>query len=167
MAGDRTIIFQKTNEVKLVAEIVKETITEIYPRYYPAGAVQYFLNLHSEERIMAAVTSEEIYLLAVDGIVVGTGSIRGNEIRRVFVRPSYQGNGYGSSLMDHLEAVIYENYSIVHLDASFPAEHMYIKRGYRISTYEKIETRNGDYLCYHTMEKAKTGSAALLEYRIS
>ena len=30
---------------------------------------------------------------------------------------------------------------------------MYLKRGYRIKTYEKIKTECGDYLCYHTMEK--------------
>ena len=30
---------------------------------------------------------------------------------------------------------------------------MYLKRGYQITSYEKIETENGDFLCYHTMEK--------------
>ena len=30
---------------------------------------------------------------------------------------------------------------------------MYLKRGYQIISYEKIATENGDFLCYHTMEK--------------
>lgn len=34
---------------------------------------------------------------------------------------------------------------------------MYLKRGYRIKTYEIIKTEGGDYLCYHTMEKAADG----------
>lgn len=55
--------------------------------------------------------------------------------------------------MDLLEARIFENYPKVHVDASFPAECMYLKRGYQITSYEKIETKNGDFLCYHTMEK--------------
>lgn len=55
--------------------------------------------------------------------------------------------------MDLLEARIFENYPRVHVDASFPAESMYLKRGYQIVSYEKIETENGDFLCYHTMEK--------------
>ena len=29
--------------------------------------------------------------------------------------------------------------------------------GKRFTTYEKIETGGGDYLCYHTMEKAADG----------
>ncbi len=46
---------------------------------------------------------------------------------------------------------------LVHIDASFPAESMYLKRGCWLKTYEKIETEGGDYLCYHTMEKRWMG----------
>lgn len=137
------------------AVIAKETIQKVYPRYYPPGAVQFFLDLHSEARIEEAVSSEEIYLAAVQGNIIGTGSIRKNEICRLFILPEYQGKGYGSRLMDLLEAKIFEKYTKVHVDASFPAESMYLKRGYQMISYEKIETENGDFLCYHTMEKEK------------
>lgn len=138
-----------------VANVVKETVQEVYPRYYPSGAVQFFLDLHSRKRIEEAMSREEIYLASVQGKVIGTGSIRKNEICRLFILPKYQGRGYGSSLMDLLEARIFENYPKVHVDASFPAESMYLKRGYQITSYEKIETENGDFLCYHIMEKRK------------
>lgn len=55
--------------------------------------------------------------------------------------------------MDILVKRILEKYGKVHVDASFPAENMYFKRGYEIVAFEKIKTENGDYLCYHTMEK--------------
>lgn len=32
-------------------------------------------------------------------------------------------------------------------------EGIYLKRGYRLVSYEKIETENGGFLCYHIMEK--------------
>ena len=89
--------------------------------------------------------------------IVGTGSIRGNEICRLFILPEHQAKGYGNRLMDFLEDMVFRKYQAVHIDASFPAESMYLKRGYRIKTYEKIETGGGDYLCYHTMEKAAGG----------
>ena len=101
------------------------------------------------------MSSEEIYLVMVHGNIIGTGSIRKNEICRLFILPEYQGRGYGNRLMDLLEARIFENYPKVHVDASFPAEGMYLKRGYQITSYEKIETENGDFLCYHTMEKER------------
>ena len=152
-------MFESDIELKLadcpeqVAAIVKETIQKVYPHYYPLGAVQFFLDLHSEARIEEVMYSEEIYLAMVQGNIVGTGSIRKHEICRLFILPEYQRKGYGSRLMDLLEARIFENYPKVHVDASFPAECMYLKRGYQITSYEKIKTKNGDFLCYHTMEK--------------
>ena len=140
-----------------VAEIVEKTIRAVYPHYYPSGAVQFFLDLHNERRIREALAREDIYFAVVQGKIVGTGSIRGNEICRLFILPEYQAKGYGSKLMDLLEDMIFRKYQVVHVDASFPAESMYLKRGYRIKTYEKIETGGGDYLCYHTMEKAADG----------
>ena len=136
-----------------VAEIVKKTISAVYPHYYPSGAVRFFLNLHNEDGIRRAADREEIYFAVVQGEVVGTGSIRGNEICRLFILPEYQAKGYGSRLMDLLEDMVFGQYRAVHIDASFPAERLYLKRGYRIKTYEIIETEDGDYLCYHTMEK--------------
>lgn len=136
-----------------VAEIVERTIRAVYPHYYPSGAVQFFLDLHSEQRIREALSIEDIYFAVVQGEIVGTGSVRGNEICRLFILPEYQAQGYGSRLMDMLEDIVFGRYKTVHIDASFPAEGMYLKRGYRIKTYEKIETEGGDYLCYHTMEK--------------
>lgn len=137
----------------IVSGIVEKTIQNVYPYYYPSGAVQFFLDLHSEPRIEEVMSSEEIYLAMVQGNIIGTGSIRKNEICRLFILPEYQRKGYGSGLMDLLEARIFENFPKVHVDASFPAENMYLKRGYQIASYEKIETENGDFLCYHTMEK--------------
>ena len=99
------------------------------------------------------MSSEEIYLVMAQENMIGTGSIQKNEICRLFILPEYQGRGYGSRLMNLLEERIFENYPKVHVDASFPAESMYLKRGYQIVSYEKIEAENGDFRCYHTMEK--------------
>lgn len=141
-----------------VHSIVSSAISEVYPRYYPQGAVAFFLSLHCEENIGRAMEQEEIYLLEAGECKVGTGTIRGNEICRLFIRPEYQGQGYGSLLMDWLEERIFALHPCVHVDASFPAEAMYLKRGYRIASYEKLAVSNGDFLCYHTMEKLRVAA---------
>lgn len=74
---------------------MKETIQKIYPGYYPSGAVQFFLDLHSKAGIEKAMSSEEIYLVIVQGKIIGTGSIRKNEICRLFILPEYHGKGIG------------------------------------------------------------------------
>lgn len=152
---DLNIELRQTQDSAAVARIAAETVRAIYPRYYPAGAVEFFVELHSEMEVEKLKNKEEIFLVSVQGEIVGTGSIRRNEICRLFILPEYQGKGYGSWLMDRLEERIFEKYGKVHVDASFPAESMYFKRGYKIISFEKIETKNGDYLCYHTMEKMK------------
>lgn len=149
------IELRQTEDSAMVAKIAAETIRAIYPRYYPAGAVEFLAELHSQMEVEKVKNKEEIFLAAVQSEIVGTGSIRKNEICRLFILPEYQGKGYGSRLMDILEKRIFEKYGKVHVDASFPAESMYLKRGYEIIAFEKIETINGDYFCYHTMEKVE------------
>ncbi|MCI9597066.1 MAG: GNAT family N-acetyltransferase [Firmicutes bacterium] len=154
--SQKTIKLEPAASAALVETIVKETIKAIYPHYYPAGAVEFFLDLHAEKQIKEALLKEEIYLAVAQGVTVATGSVRRNEICRLFVLPEHQNKGYGSQLMDLLEEKIFENHETVHVDASFPAEAMYLKRGYSFVSYERIETENGDFLCYHIMEKRAT-----------
>ena len=45
-----------------------------------------FLDLHNEQRIWEALAREDIYFAEVQGKIVGTGSIRGNEICRLYER---------------------------------------------------------------------------------
>ena len=54
-------MFESGIELKLadcpeqVAAIVRETIQKVYPHYYPSGAVQFFLDLHSEARVLKII----------------------------------------------------------------------------------------------------------------
>ena len=84
------IIQATTEHFRDVRRITRETITAIYPRYYPAGAVQFFLDHHSDERIQADIASGKVYLLCADGVAAGTVTVSGNEILRLFVLPEYQ-----------------------------------------------------------------------------
>ncbi len=153
--GKNLITLLRETNPQTAVQIASETIKMVYPKYYPSGAVSFFLDLHNENRVKAAMNTEEVYLLEINNVVVGTGSIRGNEICRLFILPKYQGKGYGSKMMDLLEEKIFKKYEEVKADASFPAESMYFKRGYQIQSYERIETENKDVLCYHTMIKKK------------
>ncbi len=143
-----------TEHFDIVKNIVRTTIESIYPNYYPSGAVDFFLQHHSDNNIKEAIKRNSVFLLDENKIFVGTGSIYGNEINRLFVLPQYQRKGYGTIIMDELEKKIFEKYSEAILDASFPAYDMYINRGYLPVKYHKIETENGHFLCYHVMKKS-------------
>ena len=138
-----------------ITELVRKTIKAVYPKYYPAGAVEFFLAHHKPEKIDSDIEAGKVYVIERDGVVAGTVTIDGNDIARLFVEPSKQGNGYGGKLLDFAENVIFGYSEKIRLDSSLPAKSIYIKRGYKEKEYCKILTDNGDYLCYDIMEREK------------
>lgn len=82
------------SELSVVKNICEATISAIYPKYYPAGAVRYFLELHSENNILKDIGEDCVYLYkdALE-IPVGTVTVKGNEVCRLFVLPAYQVKG--------------------------------------------------------------------------
>ena len=149
------IIQAAAGDFETVRRITQDTIREIYPRYYPAGAVAFFLSHHSDERISGDIASGKVYLLLHDGEAAGTVTISGNGINRLFVLPEHQHKGFGRALLDFAEKAVLLRYDTVQIDASFPAKRIYRKRGYRETEYHQIRTENGDYLCYDVMELRK------------
>lgn len=130
------------------------TVSEIYPHYYPKGAVEYFLAHHNEANIIKDIKENQVFLcFDLKRNVVGTVTIRENEICRLFVLPSRQGNGYGTELLDHAEKIISHQYSKIILSSSLPAKNIYQKRGYKDTGFNIIPTDHGDFLCYDVMVK--------------
>lgn len=143
-------------ERDIVTELVRETIEAVYPKYYPAGAVEFFAAHHKPEKIAADIAAGKVFVFEENGAVSGTVTVNGNEIARLFVKPSRQGNGFGGQLLDFAEKMIFGYSETVRLDSSLPAKEIYIKRGYTEKEYHKILTDSGDFLCYDVMEKQKT-----------
>lgn len=138
----------------IIHTITQETISAIYPRYYPKGAVDFFLQHHNPMAIEKDIKNGCVFLAVnEEEKAVGTVTIRENEILRLFVLPEYQGMGYGKMLLDFAEGKVALQFHTVIVDASLPAKSLYLKRGYRETEYHRINTENGDYLCYDVMEK--------------
>ena len=149
------IVLAKKEDLAVVRKITRSTIKSIYPRYYPAGAVEFFLMHHSDERIMEDVSAGKVFVLYEALTPVGTVTISDNNINRLFVLPEYQHRGFGKALLDYAEKKILDRYEYVQIDASFPAKGLYLKRGYKETEYHIIEADNGDRLCYDVMRLEK------------
>ena len=141
-------------DLSIVKNISEITISEIYPHYYPKGAVGFFLEHHSEENILGDIKKNRVFL-CLDTLqnAIGTITVKDNEICRLFVLPAYQGKGFGTEMLDFAERIIFEQHSKVVLDVSLPAKQIYLKRGYKEIKFNIINTRDNDYLCYDVMEK--------------
>ena len=141
-------------DLSIVKNISEVTISEIYPHYYPKGAVNFFLEHHSEENILNGIKKNRVFLcLDILQNAIETITVKDNEICRLFVMPTYQGMGFGTEMLNFAEKIIFEQYSKVVLDASLPAKQIYLKRGYEEVKFNVITTRDNDFLCYDVMEK--------------
>lgn len=149
------IVAAEEKDFQSVRDITQNTIAEIYPKYYPEGAVRFFANHHSDEHIREDIKSGIVFLLLDGDDAVGTVTISGQEMKRLFVLPERQHRGYGRALLDFAEAKIHEHYDSILLDASLPAKELYLKRGYAEVEYHQILTDRGDYLCYDVMQKKR------------
>lgn len=139
--------------LNIVREITHQTINEIYPHYYPIGAVDFFKAHHKDSNILADIKKGIVYLLKDSDAFVGTVTIKENEICRLFVLPKFQHKGYGKELIDYAESEILKNYKEIILDASMSAKKIYKMRGYKETEYNQIITESGDVLCYDVMKK--------------
>ena len=142
-------------EAQIVCNIVRSTKAEIYPHYYTQAVVDFFGRLHSIENITKDIDEGKIDILIVDGKAVGTGSRNGRHITRVYVLPEYEGKGFGSLIMDRLEAKIFDEYDSCDLDASLPAAMFYEHRGYRTVEHKKHDIGDGEVMIYEIMQKER------------
>jgi GNAT superfamily N-acetyltransferase len=149
------IVIAKKEDLETIRKITRFTIKSIYPRYYPAGAVEFFQEHHSDEYIVTDISDGRVYGLYEGREPVGTVTISDNNITRLFVLPEYQHKGYGNELLNFAEKKILEMYEYVQIYASFPAKRIYLKRGYKEIEYNIIESDNGDFLCYDVMRLEK------------
>lgn len=136
-----------------IFRIVQNTIISVYPKYYPKEVVDAFCEFHSRENIIKDINNGNVRILIKGGVPVGTGGRDENHITRLYVLPEYQGNGYGTFIMDRIEEEIAQEYNAVSLEASLPGIIMYEHRGYTAVRHEIFECENGVMLVYGVMEK--------------
>ena len=142
------------DDLQVVKYITLETINQIYPHYYPKGAVEFFVEHHNDTNILSDIEAGKVFLcMNEEGQSVGTVSIKENDICRLFVLPEFQGQGYGRKLLDFAENEITKKYEEIMIDASLPAKRIYLKRGYREKESHIINANYGDFLCYDIMVK--------------
>jgi len=137
-----------------VFDVVHRTIEEVYPKYYPRSAVDFFHNHHSRENMKEKLPNEFTMVIMDNNKILGTGSLYKNDIGRFFILPEYQGKGYGKLLLKELEKNIekdkYDNFILA---SSLGAVKFYLKNNYVYNDYKIIDLPDGNYLCYLEMIK--------------
>ena len=137
-----------------VYNIVHKTIENIYPKYYPRSAVDFFHKHHSKENMEKQLSEEFTLVFFENNKPIGTGALNENEVKRFFILPEYQSRGYGKKLLKELEKNINKSkFNKLVLDSSLGAVKFYLKNNYLYKNYKIIDLSDGSYLCYLEMEK--------------
>ncbi len=146
--------FQRADLPALKA-LVHKTITACYPGHYCVEAVRFFLDYHNEEAILRDAQKGWTIVLDKAGRILGTGTIVGDEIKRVFVDPTLQKQGVGRRIMQQLEeTAARQGAAAVKLDASLPSRAFYDRLGYVTVEPAFLPVGNGRRLDFFKMQKA-------------
>ena len=148
--SNMSILYKKAkpDQAERICHIVQHTKAVIYPDYYTKAVVDFFGKLHSLDNIRRDIEEKRLYVLAKDGVIIGTGSHTENHITRVYVLPEYQGQGFGSLIMDKLEKEIFASYDYCELDASLHACIFYENRGFNTVKHIKYDKGDGEFMLY-------------------
>lgn len=134
--------------------LVHRTVDEIYPLYYPKQPVEFFHKHHSIDNMKADIPNGRTIVIKIDNKIAATGSLVGNEIKRMFVSSSYQRQGLGSLILKELEKTALEKgFNEVVLNSSLSSYKVYQKRGYEMTDYHTMLVDNNQFLSYFDMRK--------------
>ncbi len=137
-----------------VRELIYKTIDTCYSGIYCAEAVKFFKDWHCDEKILKNAKEGYTIILEKDNQIIGTGTVVGNEIMRVFVDPEFQKRGFGKLIMRELERkAVSAGVDVVKLDASLPSKKFYELLGYVVLEETFLELGNNKRLDYYKMEK--------------
>jgi len=145
----------KSGDLVGVKDLVYQTIDCCYADFYCREAVKFFKEWHCDDKILKNAREGYTIILEQEKKIIGTGTLIGNEIVRVFVDPAFQKCGFGTLIMQKLEEkALSEGVNIVKLDASLPSKKFYDLLGYVTLEKTFLEVENNKRLDYYKMQKS-------------
>ncbi len=147
----------RSGDLAEVKGLICRTIDKCYSRVYCAEAIKFFKGWHCCLKILQNAEEGYTLILERNGRIVGTGTIVGDEIMRVFLDPVSQKQGFGKLIMCKLEEKAVSNgIDVVKLDASLPSKKFYDLLGYVTLKHTFLEVENNKRLDYYKMQKDLT-----------
>lgn len=145
----------RQSDLTPLRRLIHETIDTCYSGVYPQRAVQFFKEFHSDKKIMERSRQGEILVVEKEGALVATGAIVGSDIFGVFVRPEFQGRGYGKAVMCELEErAKARGCTEVILSVSLPSKGFYERLGYEMIEACSKDVGEGEHLDFWKARKS-------------
>jgi GNAT superfamily N-acetyltransferase len=156
MTGKNHLRVREFRETDLFAvkSLIHRTVVVCYAGHYCPEAVRFFVNYHDDQAILRDAREGCIIVFEKAGRIVGTGTLAGDEIKRVFVDPACQREGVGRLIVEQLEnRAAAAGAPLVKLDASRPSRSFYEQLGYAVVERASLPVENGRRLDFFRMQK--------------
>ena len=141
-------------DLQSVYRLIQNTIDISYHKAYPKEAIEFFKDYHSEEHILNDAVTGYTVVAECESDVLGTGTLFGTNIRRVFVNPLHQCKGIGRLIVQDLERrVLVGKIATLDLEASLVSRQFWESMGFTVQREDYVQVRKGQKLCYYRMIK--------------
>jgi GNAT superfamily N-acetyltransferase len=134
--------------------LIRDTIDVSYHGVYPPQAIDFFKEYHSEENILNDAAAGYTLVAECGGQIVGTGTLLGTNVCRVFTSPQHQRQGIGKAIAQKLEKKAQRSQSTaIELDASLVSRRFWESLGFTVSGEYFVPVGDGQKLYYYQMVK--------------
>lgn len=123
----------KEKDTPQVHDIIRDCLTLVNSKDYPAKIIDYMLDYYDLKRVAKKQKQKNCLVAVTNGQkILGTITVRKNEILEVFVDPKNHSKGIGSKMMRRAEKIIKDDgHASIRLKSSLSAISFYEKIGYR------------------------------------
>lgn len=94
--------FISADRIKL-SNLMRETVIKSNSKDYSKKAIKYLYDEYSPNNLLKDSEKNAVWVVEEKSELIGTISLVGNRISRMFVLPKYQGKGVGGKLLKHVE----------------------------------------------------------------
>ena len=123
--------FREGDEWK-VSKLCRRCISEINSLDLTKKEVQVLLDEFSPAGVLNYAKTSSMYVAIFEEEIAGTGNLKENQIRGVFINPDYLGFGIGRKMMNYIEGIAKrKGLKSVYLNSSDYAKKFYLKLGYK------------------------------------
>jgi len=152
--GESVLREFRAEDAGIVKQLIDETIDGSYAATYPPKAIEFFKQYHCVEQILADARNGQTLVLQTGAALIGTGTLLGKEIKRMFVAPGAQRRGFGRRLLVALEELARaDGLKTIELYASLVARPFYEAMGFRLVKESCVLLDDGERLDCFVMTK--------------
>jgi N-acetylglutamate synthase-like GNAT family acetyltransferase len=141
-------------DIDAVYKLVQTTIKISYADVYPPEAIDYFVHHHSKDNILKDMERGYIVVAEANGRLMGTGTLIGSSVRRVFINPPDQGKGSGNLIVKALEQQAKSSgVNKLELSSSLKSREFWESNGFKLVKEFGLPVANDKHLIYYEMVK--------------